>query len=127
MKPMKLSRKSVNCKVDRTKRVAALLQQELGRYLSQKAGNPLFRRVAIVHVMVTPNLKKATIFIASSVSKDKKTILSSLNKASSYFRCLLAEALSLRYVPELVFLGKEKVNKSKSPETTVINLMQEIA
>tara|TARA_Y100001960_G_C13922094_1_gene470437 strand:+ start:140 stop:505 length:366 start_codon:yes stop_codon:yes gene_type:complete len=57
--------------------------------------------ITVTEVNISPNLKKANIFV---ISRDnKKNFIRYLNEKKFIFKKEIAEKLNLRYVPELVF------------------------
>ena len=58
--------------------------------------------ITVTEVSVSPNLKKAHVFV---ISRDrKKNFIKYLNKKKFLFKKEIAEKLNLRFVPDLTFL-----------------------
>ena len=59
-------------------------------------------QITVTEVNVSPNLKKANVFV---ISRDnKKSFINYLNEKKFIFKKEIAEKLNLRYVPDLNFL-----------------------
>lgn len=88
----------------RADRVAALLQQEVSRYLLQESGVLLFQRMTITSTKMSSDLKYATLFYSvlgdqSIKAEVGQTIADKLKNIRRH----IASALNLRYVPEIRF------------------------
>ena len=58
-------------------------------------------QITVTEVNITPNLKKADVFV---ISRDnKKSFIKDLNEKKFIFKKEIAEKLNLRYVPDLNF------------------------
>ena len=57
--------------------------------------------ITVTEVSVSPNLKKATVFVISRHSK--KNFVKYLNEKKFIFKKEIAEKLNLRFVPDLIF------------------------
>ena len=99
--------------VDRTLKVADLIKTELAQLLLYRAGDPRFHKVTLTAVRVSRDLGHAKVFF-STVQNDSTELASVLNKASSYFRCLLAKNSAMRTVPKLHFIYDVSVFKGQA-------------
>ena len=87
----------------RTERVNELMRRELVLLLKQETKDPRLKQVVITDVIVSRDLTSAKVFF--SVDEDSiKVVLSSLNKASGFFRSSLSKTLDLRHTPTLSFI-----------------------
>ena len=101
--------------VDRTLKVADLIKTELAQLLLYRAGDPRFHKVTITTVRVSRDLGHAKVFFSSiEIENDSTELTSVLNKASSYFRCLLAKNSAMRTVPKLHFIYDISVSKGQA-------------
>ena len=65
--------------------------------------------VSVTAVEATPDLKYAKIYV-SALNKDSSAqLLKGLKSAAGYLRRELGSALSLRYTPELQFIGDDSI------------------
>ena len=58
--------------------------------------------ITVTEVNVSPDLKKATVFVVSS--DNKKNFIKNLNEKKFVFKKEIAKKLNLRFVPDLTFL-----------------------
>ncbi|MEF8793761.1 30S ribosome-binding factor RbfA [Thiohalorhabdus sp.] len=97
----------------RTRRVAELLQQELGPMIQQELRDSRLKWVSIVRVDVAPDLKMAKVFYSlmpeTEAAAAPEEIQAVLDHASGYLRGLLGRRVSLRHVPELTFVYDESL------------------
>jgi ribosome-binding factor A len=89
----------------RQRKVADLIHEELGQALERKISDPRLAGVTITAVEVTPDLEHAVIFYG--VMSDDPAVIKAaeagLDHAKGFMRRLLAEALTMRTVPQLGF------------------------
>ncbi len=89
----------------RQQRMASLLLEELRILVSSELEDPVFAMVDVTDVVVSKDLRNVKAFV--SYQEDdipRKTILQRLEKATPFIRSRIAERLTLRAVPELLFL-----------------------
>jgi ribosome-binding factor A len=88
----------------RPRRVAERIHEELSELLQHQTHDPRLGFVTLTGVDVTPDLRQARVYFTVLGDKsDIKETMAGLTSASGYFRRHLAQALSLRYTPELSF------------------------
>lgn len=63
--------------------------------------------IAVPEVRMSPDLKLATVFIKPLGSKDVKPVLSALDRNKRFIRGEVAEAINLKYAPDLRFRDDE--------------------
>src|SRR4051794_2969300 len=98
----------------RTERIGDLIQKELSLIFQKEAKDPRFDMVTISAVDVSPNLSQAKIYIVSYKINDpdqKVKLIKSLNKASGFFRTLLASRIDIRTTPQLNFIYDESIER----------------
>lgn len=90
--------------VDRTRRVATLIQREVSRILQRDINDSRINTVSVNSVSVSRDLKQATVYV-STVDAECSTekIENLLNKASRFIRRELSQSLNLRITPGLLF------------------------
>lgn len=101
--------------VDRTLKVADLIKTELAQLLLYRAGDPRFHKVTITAVRISRDLGHAKVFFSSieNDSTELTELTTVLNKASTYFRCLLAKNMAMRTVPKLHFIYDVSVSQGQ--------------
>jgi ribosome-binding factor A len=88
----------------RQRQVAELLHEELSRLIQHETRDPRLGFVTITGVDVSPDLRLARVYVTVLGDKsDAQETLKGLVSAAGYFRHMLGEALSLRFIPELNF------------------------
>lgn len=106
----------------RKERFSSTLKQCLADILVRDMNDPLIKSVFISEVIVSPDLKKAKIFVSSSLppafddntalnpESDPDQLVPRLTKAKGFIKRALAERMYLKYIPELMFI-KDETNK----------------
>lgn len=92
----------------RQRRVSEQIQKELALLIQQEMKDPRVQWVTVSAVEVTRDYSYAKVFVtALTVTEDQKaadTIMSILKHAAGFLRRELSKRMSLRSVPELVFV-----------------------
>jgi len=65
--------------------------------------------VTVTEVRVSPDLRNATVFVMPFGSEESNEVLSGLNQVKSFLRRRVAEQLTLRNVPTLIFANDAKL------------------
>jgi len=94
----------------RTERVGELIHHEISSLLIKGLKDPRIGFVTISAVDVSPDLRLARVYytvIGDEAARRESA--AGLKSSSSYIRQQLSRCLSLKYVPELVFLYDESV------------------
>ena len=88
----------------RMQRIADLIQTTLAQILQTQAKDLRFGFITVTSVSVAPNLASAKVYVSLLEEKKSVEMVAALNKASSYLRYELANAIELRVTPELKFI-----------------------
>ena len=98
----------------RTDRLNELLRQELSLVLQRQLRDPrLGPLVSIIRVETSNDLRHAKVFVSVMGSRtDKDKALQALSSATGFLRRELAQALSLRRVPDLSFVLDETIEQA---------------
>jgi len=86
----------------RQRRVAELIHEEISNILQFETHDPRIGFVTVTGVEVSPDLRRATIFI-SHLTESDADVLAGLRSATPFFRRVLGQHVHLRYTPELRF------------------------
>ena len=100
----------------RVEKFSSTLKQCLADILLNESNNPQFKSISISNVIVSPDLKKAKIFVCSS-RPEPGDFLEKLTAARGFIKKNLAKKMYLKYMPELYFIQNdtdEKENEKKS-------------
>ena len=90
----------------RSDRIADLIKVEISQVLSQEVRDPRVQGITVLNVLLTPDMKKADIFISQSNSfneMDSEKVKKGLEKAKGFIRRKLSKNLNLRRTPEIFF------------------------
>jgi|TARA_B100001093_G_scaffold232426_1_gene222839 ribosome-binding factor A len=90
----------------RSDRIADLIKVEISQVLSQEVRDPRVQGITVLNVLLTPDMKKADIFISQSNSfneMDSEEVKKGLEKAKGFIRSKLSKNLNLRRTPEIFF------------------------
>jgi ribosome-binding factor A len=89
----------------RADRVADQIRMEVADILMRKIKDPRVRSVTVTDVELTSDLRIARVFVtAMGTDAEKREIFTGLAKASGFVRSELGRRLTLRYLPEVVFI-----------------------
>jgi len=85
----------------RIDRVVAQLEKEISCIVAQEIKDPRLGLITITRIILTPDLKEATVFFSSL--SDKQQTLKTLQRAKGFIRSSLARRIRIRHIPELEF------------------------
>jgi len=89
----------------RAERVADQIRIEVADILLRKIRDPRVRSVTVTDVELTNDLRIARVFVTALGSEaETKDVFAGLSKASGFVRSELGRRLTLRYLPEIVFM-----------------------
>jgi len=89
----------------RADRVADQIRMEVADILMRKIKDPRVRSVTVTDVELTNDLRIARVFVtALGTDAETKDVFAGLGKASGFVRSELGRRLTLRYLPEVVFV-----------------------
>jgi len=96
----------------RQKKVARLLQKEIGLILQKKSGEMGGRMITVTVVRVSPDLSVAKIYLSFFPMKEKENPLLIVKEYSSQIRHELGNKVrnQLRIIPELIFFEDDSLN-----------------
>jgi ribosome-binding factor A len=89
----------------RKDRVGDQIHQTLSQTILLKVSDPRVQRVTVTSVEMTPDLRNCKIYFTLLDPKEQfvHESLGALRKAEGFFKKIIGDALSLRYVPSLRF------------------------
>lgn len=97
----------------RVQKVAELLRQQLAEMIEGVIPEEL-GLVTVTEVMVSADIKNATIYISCLEKSSEKEILAKLKEETPDFQHTLGRRLKMRYIPKLSFKvdrGLESINR----------------
>lgn len=98
----------------RQERLNNRLMEVLTPVIETEMSNPRLQMLNLTRVKMNRDGSHATIyFVSENEDYSHKEVEIALNKAKGYFRSVLAEALNLRYTPDLSFRYDQSIEESK--------------
>ena len=98
----------------RSRRVAELVQEELGRLMIREFQDSSSGLVTVTRVEMTPDLLNAHVYLSVFGAADPRAFLERLEESKGYIRRTLASRVKLKYNPALFFVldpGPEYADK----------------
>src|SRR6059058_6595890 len=106
----------------RQEKLGELIAVELSELLRTRVKDPRIGFASITHVEVSGDLRHAKVFVSVMGSPEEQTAtMKGLKHASGYLRHELADRITLRYMPELVF----KLDTSIAEGARVLELIRQ--
>lgn len=89
----------------RADRVADQIRMEVADILMRRIKDPRVQSVTVTGVELTSDLRIARVFVTAMGTEDEqRSVFAGLAKASGFVRGELGRRLTLRYLPEVVFV-----------------------
>ena len=104
----------------RARRVADLIQQEVGTLIHKGVKDPRLSQLTIISVDVSSDLRNAKMYFTLMNDASPADALKALEKATGFIRHHLAKNTDLRYVPKLTFLHDDTF-ESAQRISTILN------
>ncbi len=90
---------------NRADRVADQIRMEVADILMRKIKDPRVRSVTVTDVELTKDLRIARVYVTTLERNEaERQVFDGLAKASGFVRAELGRRLTLRYLPELIFV-----------------------
>lgn len=105
----------------KSERVASDLIKELNDILLTESNDDLFKTVTLTYATVTNDLSFSKVYF-TTLNEDKEKVEKELNKASTFFRTLLAERLDIRHMPEIKFIFDESIEYGNKIEKIIASI-----
>ncbi len=106
----------------RQEKLGELFAAELSELMRTRMKDPRVGFASITHVEVSGDLRHAKVFVSVMGSPEEQTAtMKGLKHASGYLRHELADRITLRYMPELVF----KLDTSIAEGARVLELIRQ--
>ncbi|MFH1798770.1 MAG: 30S ribosome-binding factor RbfA [Candidatus Omnitrophota bacterium] len=110
--------------IDRIDRLQETIKRVLSSIIVSEISDPRVRDVVILRVELTGDLKFAKVFyrVGDNVKDEEKEIKRGLKSASSFIRRELAKAVSMRYIPQILF----KVDLDEERRNVIDDILKKI-
>ncbi|MFN3921215.1 MAG: 30S ribosome-binding factor RbfA [Caldimicrobium sp.] len=106
----------------RAERVASLLKEAISEIILHDLNDPIFKDfISLTHIDIGSDLKRAIIYFRV-FERDPKEIERALNRSKGYIKRLLAEKITLKFLPEIEF----KIDTTEEEEKKLIELFEKI-
>ena len=107
----------------RSERVQEALRQEISKILHDEIKDPRIGFLTITKVELTKDLRHAKVYFSVlGDAKDNSKALQGLNSAKGYIKNMVADRISLRFVPEIAF----KLDETLRYTQEIYNLLEKI-
>jgi len=107
----------------RIERVVAQLEKELSCIVTQEIKDPRLGLITITRIVLTPDLKEATVFFSSL--GEKQQALETLLRAKGFIRSSLARRIRIRHVPVLDFRIDDSLEYSQHINKLIDDIHQD--
>src|SRR5689334_2734922 len=99
--------------IDRTRRIADLIQRELAQIIFRESVDARSRLVTITTVKLASDFSLATVFVVVPDDDERKSLIQNLNESAKSFRLSLAKQVNMRTTPKLKFIYDESLDYSR--------------
>jgi len=96
----------------RASRVSEVIQREVANIVQKDMNDPRAAAVTVTHTKMTRDMSSARIYFI--MQGDKKTVKETekvLNNAAGFIRHALTNRIDLRYIPKLVFVYDQSIER----------------
>ncbi len=97
----------------RIERFSSTLKQSLADIMLNDINNPHLKSVSIKEVIVSPDLKKARVYVTCAIGEergdchDSDDLIRQLTRAKGFIKRTLAQRMYLKHIPELLFISSD--------------------
>ncbi len=96
----------------RTDRVASLLKEEVGTYISREYRDPSYGFITVTDVQISPDLRIAKIYVSIMGSKEQKeATLALLEQNKGEIRSFIGSQIRLKFTPALQIYIDETMDR----------------
>lgn len=99
----------------RVERFSSTLKHCLADILLNEVDNPHLKATSIADVVASDDLKKAKVFVSSSLLRPDE-LVEQLERARGFIKRSLGKRMYLKYVPELSFIKSERYGSENGHE-----------
>lgn len=112
--------------MSRVEKVAEALKREISSIIHDELKDPRIGFITVLRIELTPDLRYARIYYSVlGNSKEKESTASTLEHAKGFIRKRVAQRLTLKFVPEIIFKEDRSVEESISIEEELKRLKRE--
>ncbi len=109
----------------RQERAAELLYQELSILIGAELDDPALELLEVTNVVVSRDLRVAKVYIHQDSDIQRSLVLARLKKAAPFLRRQLAQSLTFRAVPELLFYYDDTPDQAARVDALLQSIAEE--
>ena len=109
----------------RQERAAELLYQELSILIGAELDDPALELLEVTNVVVSRDLRVAKVYIHQDSDIQSSVVLARLKKAAPFLRRQLAQSLTFRAVPELLFYYDDTPDQAARVDALLQSIAEE--
>jgi ribosome-binding factor A len=107
----------------RTDRVASLIREEIGGYISREFRDPAYGLITVTEVFVTPDLRIAKVYVSIMGTPEvKAATLKMLQEHKGEIRSFIGSAVRVKFTPAIHFYVDETLDRVEK----INNLIRQI-
>ena len=96
----------------RTEKVASLIKEEVGMYLTKEFRDPTLGFITVTEVIMTPDLKIAKIYVSIMGSQDiKASTMQMIENHKGEIRSMIGSNVRLKFTPYIQFYVDETYDR----------------
>lgn len=102
------------------KKIDSILMRELSMIISQELNDPLLGFPTVTEVDIAPDYSQAKVYV-SFLGKNykKRDGLEALKRSKGHIKSMLAKRVSMRKIPDLVFIVDDSLDKADRIEKLI--------
>lgn len=106
-------------------RLGHIFTEEISKIINEEVKDEDIKFVTITAVDISSDLSYAKVYFTNLIDKDRDKVTKALNKASSFIRGKLFDAVEIRKMPELTFVYDESIAYGNKIEKIIEDINQE--
>lgn len=109
----------------RQERAAELLYQELSILIGAELDDPVLELLQVTNVVVSRDLRVAKVYIHQDSDIQRSVVLARLKKAAPFLRRQLAQSVTFRAIPELLFYYDDTPDQAARVDALLQSIAEE--
>ncbi len=109
----------------RQERAAELLYQELSILIGAELDDPALELLQVTNVVVSRDLRVAKVYIHQDSDIQRSVVLARLKKAAPFLRRQLAQSVTFRAIPELLFYYDDTPDQAARVDALLQSIAEE--
>lgn len=100
-------------------RLASIFAKEITNIINFDLKNPNVGMVSVTKVTVSSDLNFSKIYVSIIDQKTKNTTIEALNKSKGFIKTELSKRLTIRKIPDLMFLYDDTLDRAQRIENII--------